>query len=336
MITESEKAKLHKIFAEICSKFSLYKFKNQNVYVKHKNNLDDLEVDFLYDNKFNELKSAGVFTEKDKLDYLIKNNLWSKKQEDQIVYSKNTINDLYLNKRKVFKFADIANYQKQIEENQDFLIKLLNERAELIGETCESGARKSADLLIIQKSFFLDKELTKPIYSDEEFENLSAEETDELFVLYRKFLIDLGDQNIRKISICDFFRETFGLSEDIFNFFGVALVNLTGFQSKLLLYGRYFSGLLQNNDIPEAIKDNVEKIEEYCTGKQSLSQIIEKQGDGDGIVSLPGVSAKELAFYGVDNPINDSKQNDVKEIKKIAEQSYGELSLEQSQKFGFV
>lgn len=338
MLSESELTYLHKIYAEICCSYSVYKLNDQDCFVKHRGLIDDLLTDTLYTNELEKLKQKQVFTESEKLNFLIKNELWDKKKEDQIVYTQETLKDLYLNKRKVFRPADIEFYRNQIIENENFLNKVLGEKLNLLGETAEVLARRAADLLLIKKSFFRDSELKVSFYTDEEFEDLSPAETDSLFLLYNKFQNDVSEKNIKKIAVQRFFHDLFFLAaENLFNFFGVAFVRLTHNQSRLLVWGQFFRTILENESIPDQYKDDPDQLSDWYNGKQNITQVIEKQESESGIVSLVGVSKDTLKLYGIENPAaqaNNSKMEN--KFKEKAASGSRELSAQEMLDAGLI
>ena len=72
MLSESELTYLHKIYSEICCSHSIYELNGNSIYIKHRSLQDDLLTDTLYTNELNKLKQNKIFTEQEKLDYLIK------------------------------------------------------------------------------------------------------------------------------------------------------------------------------------------------------------------------------------------------------------------------
>lgn len=331
MISESRLIKLKKIFGEIVSGFSVYDFAGINIYIKHLTPLDDLLISYNYENSYNQFKKSGVFTEEEKLKYLIDNQLWDSKNEGKITDSRAVLKDLYDNKRKVFSFKDIEFYNQQIKAEEEFLFKIISEKFELMGETVELLAQKSADLYLVQHHIFKDSELKNFLYPTIEFEDLNVEETEKIFNIYKDFKEDLSNENIKQISINPIFTNIFYLSDSIWDFFGQALATLSHSQIKLVTWGRFFKNIFESApNIPAEILDNPEKIEDYFSGRANIEKILEKSDNKGGITSLP-LSNKELKHYGFDNPVDHAGK-----LEKALKESKGELSLEQRISAGLI
>lgn len=332
MLNDSDRVKLRKVFSEICAGFSIYRLNNKTVYIKHFSVIDNLEIDYYYDTSYKEFISRGILTEQEKLDFLIKNGLWLSKDEELIKNTREVLRDLYQSKRKVYKLSDITFYSEEIRKNEEYLGGLLNKKYELIGDTAESEAQKKSDLLLIQKSFFSDQSLKTPLYSTDQFEYLSIHETNKLFDLYQTVNSDVSDNTIRKISVQRFFHDLFFLSENVKDFFGECISKLTHHQVKLLTYGHHFKNILQNANVPDDILDSPDDIENWYYGKQSIENVINRQEQEGGVISLVGVSKKELERYGLDAPVDHNEK-----IHKQVEMSTNkELTLEESIKLGLI
>jgi len=266
--------------------------------------LDDFLIAYRYEAAYNRFVSRGIFTEAEKLDYLLKNNLWDQKKEKQIKNAQDTLVVLYENKRKVFSFNDINSYKDQIKAEEEFLLKTLQEKGEKLGETVESLAHREADSFIVTNYIFQDKECKTLLYSDEEFGALTVGEIESVFDLYKQFQDDLSDSNIKKISIHSLFTNLYFLSESPTDLFGQCLALLTHYQIKLVTWGGYFKSIFQSATVPAQIQDNPEGIEEWYHGRANIQAILDKAENQHGVVSIGGISNKELDFYGLQDPVS--------------------------------
>lgn len=330
-MNNSEDHKLRKIFAEICGGFGVYSFGDSTVYFKHLNSIDNLEIDYFYDLFYNNAIKNGVFSEEEKLDYLIKNELWDKVKEDQIKSETANLKDLHTNKSKIYSLKAIQNYKDQIDETEKFICNLMNQKYELIGDTAENYAQRQVDLMLVQKSFFKDKDCKVFLHEKEDFKDLISEDVDKLIDLHKTISQHLSDKNIKQIAIKSFFCNLFYLTENLVDFFGKAISELTKYQVNLLTYGTYYKNILSNSDgIPQEILEDATKLEEWHSGKANIENALNKQGNGD-VVSLVGISKKEMEHYG----IHTQSGHQSKMVEKV-KAAGGELSLEDSIKFGLI
>lgn len=333
MVDELQTYKLKKIFGEIVCTFSIYKYGNLDVYIKHLSPLDDLRLSYKYQSCYDILQKRGVFTSQDKLNYLISNDLWSIGNEKKIENSQKILTDLYNDKRKIFSFKDKEFYANQIKNEEQFLGDLLNKKSNLIGETCENLAQRETDLFLIQNTIFKNSDLKYSLFSPEQFEEISIEETDELFKIYRKFQNDFDDLNIKKLAINYIFTRIFFLAENVIDFFGGAVSKLSHNQTKLITFGGQFKSIFESNPgMPSEILDDPEKIEDWYFGKKNIEKILENNTNEDGVVSIVGLSQKELKYYHLDNPV----KHEDKLVEKLKNSPNRELSLEESVNLGLI
>lgn len=336
-VNDSELYKLKKLLGEIIAGFSIYRFDqlNSEVFVKHLNPVDELEIGYFYENNYNLFKSRRVFNEEEKLKYLIDNKIWPAAQETKIAESKKMLSFLYDNKKKVYASKDREHYDQQIKNEYEFLGKILTERADLLGETCEVLARKETDFYVLQKSFFKDEKLTEFLYPAAQFNELSVEETNNLFILFNKFQEDYHDENIKKLAIHNIFTNLFFLAENMNDFFDEKISKLTQPQTKLLTWGNYFKKIFESHEnIPDEIIDNPAALEDWHTGKRNIDTILNQNKDSNNPVSLVGLSKEDLKKYGLPTgEVFDKVLN-----RKIKEKGGGsrELSLEESMAAGIL
>lgn len=314
MSTESELIFFRKIFGEIISGYSRYYLDTEppgstesvEVFIKHLSPLDDLAVSYAYQSCFQELKSRGLFTEEEKIQYLNENNLWDTKIDQKIKDSRWMLKSYHENKRKAFKIKDINYYNEQIKNEEELLIKLITERSQTLGETVEAAAQKESDLFIVQNFLFKDSGATKFLHTPEEFRNLSTQEVDQLYRLYFKFRADISEENIKKLSINSIFTNLFFLTEHVNEFWGRAVVNLSHHQINLATYGRYFQSILTESGIPDEFKDDPQRLEDWSNGKRNVQEILDRTADQSGVVSIP-LSPSEMKHYAIVAPIDYSK-----------------------------
>lgn len=315
---------LKKLFVDICKGYSIKKWNNQNIYIKHISIIDQAIFDDRYNEYIEEAKIRGLFTLKDRLELLEKEGLWSKKDQSELNNQKLYLDNLIITKNQLAIGIQIKQKEKEIKIASQKYNELFNKKNELIGLTCESIADKKIELFYIENLFFQDSRLKIKKFNNEEFEKLEESDINNLLELYFSFLIDFSNDNMKKISISDFFTSLLYLSENFDSFFGKPLYQLTYYQNNLLSYGVYYKNLISNNNIPKNIVDDPDKIEEFVKKTNNMKKMIEKGGNENGEMGIVGISKEEITAMGGIGGIPDSlklsmKRGGINSIEELSD-----------------
>ena len=133
---------------------------------------------------------------------------------------------------------------------------------------------------------------------------------------------------LKRIALADFFTNIFYLCDDnVFNFYGKPVINLTFHQIEIYSYGRYFKSILQNSEdkIPEHIAEDPDKLIEWAESSKNVKDVLEKSSvsDKDGAAtSIVGATKEDLAKAGI------SQDEDVIDLSKKAQEQGGKLTME--------
>lgn len=294
---------LRKIYAEIVAGFSIQKYKNQDIFIRHSSSVYNLEIDYIYTENFNSAVNKGYPNEKERLECLIKDNFWSKGKDNEIEVIKKQIYDTTAAKRKAFLLRDINNFNEQIRQQQEYLISLFIEKDKIIGNTAEKYAKRQSDAYFIYKSFFRDAELKNSLFSKEEFDDIDNLELNDLYELNYKVNTELDENNVKKIAVKDFFIQIYSLAEGIYEFFGKPICQLTYNQINLSAYGNFFKTILYGNPKPpNEIIDDPDKLEDWYYGRQNAEEMLSKVNkDKDGNSMLVGLTNKDREFLGLES-----------------------------------
>jgi hypothetical protein len=308
---------LRRTFLDISNGYSTVNYHGNILYVRHLSHKEHLNLDELEAECFAEAKSKGLFNEKQQLDYLIKNDLWSNKKNNEIEQQKSYITSLKKNIKNVSLPSVLDSLSNQIKEAEKKLAELEYSKRELLGLTCESFAAKRVHEEYIIKSLFKDKKLTEPFISEEEFQDMSNEEMDGITILYGAALDICSDENIKKLSIQEFFQSYYFLcDDDLYAFWGKPIVDFTYLQVKLANNAKFFKQLFENNDlanIPDNVRGDPEKLISYIDTIKNGKEMLEKtSGDVSGIV---GATKKDLELLGAQN-VKSNPAEDMKEFMK--------------------
>jgi len=213
--------------------------------------------------------------------------------------------------------------QKTISEKQLEQYELLAKRKEVVGKTAEDYASNMAATEMIRYFVFDSKELDKHAFTEDEFDDLDDVEIMSLHKIQRAVNDRLNELDIQRSVLRPFFSLYLSFCDNARDFYGKALVDLSVFQLKLVLFGRIFQSIFQyTEDIPDDIRQDTERLmifSEAKNNKKSGKSFINDDAAGSAVFGGTSQDIKDLA--------GDSK-NAVSlsdEIKKAG----GKLDMEQ-------
>ena len=168
------------------------------------------------------------------------------------------------------------------------------------------------------------------LFGEDEFQELDEEQVTEIMTIYSKNNEKFKAEVLKKIALADFFTNIFYLCEDnVFNFYGKPVINLTFYQIEIYSYGRYFKSLIQNSEdkIPDHIVEDPDKLIEWAQSSKNVKEVLEKNsGEEAGASSIMGATKEDLAKAGVD------KNEDVIDLSQKAKEQGGRLTMEDMMK----
>lgn len=246
---------------------------------------------------FNEAKKIGLLEREDKLQLLIKEGFWSIASEAEIKQLEKSISDSEMLIKNLIIKKQIKEAKQKKAEVESKLKELIDEKEECVGFCVENFVSQKTNELIIFNSFFKNKQLSQPLFSEEEFDNLSQSDISTLIKILNDFYAEFSHNQIKRICACCFFINLFSLSsKDVSSFFGTHVTNLTILQVNLFSQGRYFKSLMESraeNSSPpsDIVADPDKMIEWYDSLSTSLPQ---NHSDKTGGISYVGATKEEL------------------------------------------
>jgi len=270
-----------KLYSEILLGYSSVVLKDRVFYLKHIDNLDSLEQSEAYAVNFEYAKSKGLQQKKEKLDFIIANNIWTKEKENKISSLEDSLERLHATQKKLFVQAQRNQNQKEIDKLTLEFSLLNSERFEALGETCETFANKKSQEAMIRSLFFKDEGLQEKLYTKEEFDDLDHSEISTLFVLMGKALAEFTEKNIRILSLCPLFLNSFFLcSDSAYNFYGKAVSLLSNNQISLYSNGITVKDYAsKGHPLPDNILDDPEKaLSWFSFDPDAKNKISDKDG----------------------------------------------------------
>lgn len=332
MSEKLDERSVRKIFSEVVAGFSLAKFHSAFVFVKHFSPIDSLEFDFRFDEVLKDAKTRGIPTEEEKIGMLIEGGLWSKEKEDDINRLRDTIISLQENKRNHYAPRDIESFNIQIKEHETAYLDLINQRGAMIGNSAESLARRKVDMAQIFNSFYHTADMDKRIFTEEEIEGLENEDIDELLFSYNTIMMSLGENNMRKVAVSADFQMMYGLTDNLYEFYGCPIAKLTNYQLRLASYGNHFRHILGGSQRPpQSIIDDPDKLEDWFYARTNVQKLLESSEEEGKNVGIFGVTKKDLEFWGIDTGVTPKKS-----IGKAAREAGGMITGEEMMNQGLI
>ena len=261
--------------------YSSVVLKDRVFYLKHIDSLDSLDQSRAYAINFEYAKAKGLEQEKEKLDFIITNDIWEKEKENEIASLKERLERLHATQKKLFVQAQRNQNQKEIDKLTSEFALLNSERLEALGETCETFANKKSQEAMIRSLFFKDESLKERLYTKEEFDDLEHSEISTLFILMGKGLAEFTEKNIRVLSLCPLFLNSFFLCPDnAYNFYGKAVSLLSNNQTSLYSNGITVKDYAsKGHPLPDNVLDDPEKaLSWFSFDPDAKNKISDKDG----------------------------------------------------------
>ncbi len=283
---------LRQLFIDICRGYTKQVWGKTPIYIRHFSHFEQLDIELERETYFQLARNKKIPTLEEKVEWLIKEDLWSKKNDKKIRDLTGFVEGLTKSKSKALTKAMGDDYQKQINETQFEIDKLTDEKRRLVGLTAESYADEKMQSSYILYGFYKDPELKERFFTEKKYKSLDDEEIEELLIIYINYIIDYSHDKLKKLSIAQFFTSYFYLSDDLTKFFNKPICDLTYNQVNLISYGSYYRSIISSlgEGIPEDVKGDPEKLEEYVNRKKNVKNV--KQ-NGNGFTAVIGATEKD-------------------------------------------
>lgn len=321
-----------KLFADIVNGYSEFTepLTKKNCYIKHFNELDFA----LFESKKVEFYEKAVRlklpTETQQEEYIFKEQLWSKELDLEISNKIAYLENIKKTKGKLFLISQIEQLNSEIGKLETEIFLQKKRREELIGYTAEKYADNRMNIILISNSICKDKDLKEKLFTEEELEEFDDNNFYTNIILYNQIMNLFKEDNIKSLGLDYTIQTMIGLTgENLFGFYGKALVYLTKFQSLLLLYGKYFRNIIMSEEyakVPEDIKNNADRLMDWFTAAKNLKERASKSNKNSGASFIMGATEKDM------EAIDGGKENHT-DLNSMAKEKGGSLGVEELAKF---
>jgi len=301
---------LRKGFRDIARGYSSGYILSQEAYIRHMSHCEQIEQDDKREEFFNRAKKEGLKTNDEKLKDLIKNGFWSDQKEKELNDSKEVLLGLYEGKRNNIKMPSaVKDYIKLIEAEEKVYNSKMHEKRVALGLTCEVYAERNLNDFYIVSNIFKDKNLEHPLFQDEDLDDDNVEK---IISDFNSILECCSDENIKKMTMQPFFQNYFFLvGDNLIDFFGKPICNLTFFQVSLIRQAQRIKSIYTNFDTskwPKEVLENADLFVDYADTVSKSKKDAEEQGAFDGDSVTVGMKKEDSDVLGVKTADNMAKQ----------------------------
>ena len=293
------------IFKDIVQGYSKIPYQNSFAYLKHLSVFDQVDIEEVKNQYYEQAKSRGLPTKAEALSRLREELMWGDKEESELKQHYTYLEQVEKTKKNLYLKNEIDRVNKDIEESKGKIIALENQKDELLGQTCEKHADGRVSDHYIVKSLYKDTDLTNTYYTQKTVDEMNRPEMREIVKLYNECYSVFSDLNIQKVVLQDFYQPYLPFCENVLNMFQKPLFELSMNQVKLVIYSRMFKNIFENyTKIPDRIKHDPEKIIDYVNAQEKAKDTL-KNFDKDGASTIVGAKEEDYEYLGV----KGSKQN---------------------------
>jgi len=172
-------------------------------------------------------------------------------------------------------------------------------RSASFGLIDDKYAAQKMQFYYVGLSFYRDRGLTNRMFSQRDVDQMDEDESYDLLSLYIDFITRFDLDIIKRISVASFFVNSLYLcGEDPSRFFGKPVVDLTFYQTNLLSYGLYFKNVMSGEKVPEAIRDDPDKIEEFMNRTKASKEALRTNLEG-GSTGIVGATSEDFEVLGL-------------------------------------
>jgi hypothetical protein len=295
------------IYSEIARGYSEIYFDKTFYYIKHLTFSEQFLLSSKYQLHEEEARTLGLETEKEKINFAIKEKWWSVENEERVDFLKKAISNLEKTKSKLMYKSQREVADVQIKQFRAVLTSYIHQRNEFIGYTIENYVDKKSNEEILKAQVFKDKDLTKNYFCSENFDEESPFFKKVIEELGRIHLL-FGANNIKRVAASGFFQNLIFLTDDPYHFWGKPLIKCTKYQNDLLLYGKSYRNFVKSQaengkPINENILNDPEKlismIENYQPSNGKKSKYNFKSKEDNAVSSYVGATSEDLGEMGV-------------------------------------
>lgn len=317
---DDSKFVIHSVLRDIINGYSKVEYRDDLIYIMHLGPIQEADIEKIKFEKYKEAISRGIPSYKEKLDFLIKDKLWSEEESLFIDQQKDMIRNMEATKKSLMFVSQIRSKEEEIKNAKNELNKKQYELDDMIGMTAEKFADKQCNSYYLYYSLYKDIDLKNQFFTKKEFEDLEDDEIYSLIGLFNQSTKYITDENIKKVALSSVIQNMFGLSNDPSLFLGKPICKFTYYQISLCSFAGYYKSILNEvgNNIDEECKNDPDKLEGLFISSRNMEKHKNKQSGESGTTTYFGATKEDAKALG------DTDDGD--KMSKILSEK-GELSM---------
>ena len=288
-----------KKYKELIDGASAFRDGNELLYVKHLTEADIGELELSTEKYHKEAEEKGLPVEQDKISILVKQDLWTQEKEEEIKELKIKIATLQDTHKKLFLKAQISKSQESIDAVIQSLGKLVTEREELLGLTCEKYADRKSNEEIVLYCFYKDRELKQKFFTPEEFDELHRDKLYRYIQVYNDISREFSSEEMKRMAALPFFINLFFLCEDnIYTLYGKPVISLTLAQVDAYNSAKTYKSIMsQGNSPPDEMYESLDELVSFYDSYSGAGGEALKEATNKGSQSIVGATVEEMKKF---------------------------------------
>ncbi len=320
-----------KAFRDIVRGYSAVEYLNKLVYIKHLTPHDQVELEDITALYHNNAKERGLPTEEDMLELLEREGDWTKEDEIFIEKTKDYIENMIQAKKKIVIKSAQDQQQKLIDSETLKVDKKIKQKQDLVGNTCEKYAQQRTHDFYILRSFYSSPCLTIPLYSEDEYDDLTQPQVAVLVNTYNDVFKSFGEEGIQHLILEEFYSPYLSFAEDSMQFYGKPFCELTYNQIRMIVYTRIFKNIFDNNpNIPDKIRKDPKALLDFGSISEEEKEKFRSKFDSGSGSTIVGAKEEDYEYLGISKPMVG------KSLHEEAKKKGGSLSMQDMMKLSGV
>lgn len=316
-----EGSNLRIAFRDIARGFSESRAFSFPVYIKHLSAIDIIDSENLHAIYLKEAADDGMPRTKEVELRLFQEGQWKRSDEDTIAAKISEIELLKKSIKTLFKPSEKDRVHAQVKDKEKQLTDLRNKKAELVGRTAETVADQKMYDYILRSSFFTDKKLTKPLYTEESFDEIAESDLKTVYTEFRAFSDLINEESVKKIVTAPFFNGYYAFLEHPTDFYGKSAVELSSIQMTLFIFAKIAKSIIDRNEhMPDEVRKDFDAILDYDDTKQKAEKMAPDTGHQHQVIF--GANKKDMKYLG-----GDAEGNVAKRTLKALSDKGGSLTM---------